>query len=498
MGLLALGNPGRQHHHLVEHPGEIMKVARIVAAVFGGLFALAAIGMLVGGGFLTWAHTTQRDADGFLTSPSYDLDTEGYAVVSEDIDIASRPGDWFPTGIADVRFTVRPQPTESIFVGIGPAVDVEAYLGDVERDEVVRLGPDSSDVRTRTIEGSRPFGMAPPASQDFWVASSQGTGSQSITWEVDRGEWSVVVMNSEGSAGIDFVTSAGVRIDALLGIAIGILIGGLIFGGLGAALMVWGTRAGAPREETEVAAVAPTAGPYPVAVTGFIDPNLSRWLWLVKWLLAIPHYIVLAFLWAAVAVLWLVSLFAIAFTGRYPRGIFDFNVGVMRWTWRVSYYAFGAAATDQYPPFTLRSDVGYPTSLEVEYPERLSRGLVWVKWWLLAIPHYLIVGLFTSGLVWWATEIDGDRALEIGGGLIGILVLVAVIVLGFTGRYPQGLFDLVMGLNRWSMRVGAYVLLMTDEYPPFRLDMGGSEPPVPAQGSPGAPPGDRELAKSIH
>ena len=114
-----------------------------------------------------------------------------------------------------------------------------------------------------------------------------------------------------------------------------------------------------------------------------------------------------------------------------------------------------------------------------------------MKWWLLAIPHLLIVGLFTSGLVWWTTEIgSGNTAAEAGTGLITILVLIAVVTLLFTGRYPQGLYDLVMGLNRWVFRVGAYVSLMRDEYPPFRLDTGGSEPGT-APGSPSVGPTDQ-------
>jgi len=150
---------------------------------------------------------------------------------------------------------------------------------------------------------------------------------------------------------------------------------------------------------------------------------------------------------------------------------------VLRWSWRVGYYTCSALGTDRYPPFTLAA-ADYPASLDVAYPQRLSRGLALVKWWLLAIPHYLVIAVFISGPGRWTTGSDGsgEQISQIGGGLIGILVLIAAVVLAFTGRYPQSLFDLVIGLNRWCYRVLAYAALMTDDYPPFRLDTGGSEP----------------------
>ena len=238
------------------------------------------------------------------------------------------------------------------------------------------------------------------------------------------------------------------------------------------------------------------AGTYPVHVDASLDAPLSRWLWLVKWILLIPHYIVLAFLWVAFVLLSVAAFAAILITGSYPRSIFDFNVGVLRWTWRVQYYSIGAFGTDRYPPFTLAEDPSYPAHLEIAYPERLSRGLVLVKWWLLAIPQYLVIGLFTSGAIWLASRPDyaGYQYSSAGWGLIGLLAVIAAVILMVTGRYPQQIFDFVLGMDRWVLRVAAYASLMTDQYPPFRLDMGGTESagtlalPQPAGVAPGQAP----------
>ena len=252
---------------------------------------------------------------------------------------------------------------------------------------------------------------------------------------------------------------------------------------------------------------------YPVRVNASLDAPLSRGLWLVKWILVFPHYLVLGFLWVAFVVLSAVAMVAIVVTGRYPRAIFEFNVGVLRWTWRVQYYSIGAFGTDRYPPFTLADDPTYPAHLEVEYPQRLSRGLALVKWWLLAIPQYIIIGLFTSAVPWgwrvghfhsawvgfslsdwglyfvgWGRP-GGDLWTSWGGlGLIGIVALIAAVVLLVTGRYPERIFGFVLGLNRWVLRVAAYAGLMTDKYPPFRLDMGGPDPgtlTLPSAAGPG-------------
>lgn len=215
---------------------------------------------------------------------------------------------------------------------------------------------------------------------------------------------------------------------------------------------------------------------YPVQVDAQLDPALGRWLWLVKWLLVIPHYVVLFFLWIAFLAVTVVAFFAILFTRRYPRALFDFNVGVLRWSWRVAFYAYGALATDRYPPFTLREVPEYPAHLSIGYPGELSRGLVLVKWWLLAIPHYIVVGVFVGGGAVISQQADDGNGAAWGLSLVALLAVFAAVAMLFTGRYPRGIFDFVLGMQRWALRVCAYATLMTDQYPPFRLDVGGAEP----------------------
>lgn len=484
-----------------------MKLWRVLLLTAGSLIALVGLGLIGAGASLGWATATQRDDTGFFTTSTERFASDSHAITSEEIDLG-RPGPddwWAERSLAAVRITAADTTDGELFVGIGRHVDVEAYLAGVRHDEVtnVEFRPFSADYRRENPAGTAI--PTPPQDETFWVAQASGATTQSVTWELESGDWAIVVMNADGSANVSADVELGGRLKGLVPIAIGLGVAGVVLLGIAAALIVGGVVRRHPEPgavsnpDSSTAPPEPSEGvaaSYPLRIEGHLDPRLSRWRWLVKWILALPHFVILALLWVAFVVLTVVAFFAIVFTGRYPRAIFDVNVGVLRWTWRVSYYATSALGTDQYPPFTL-DDADYPARLDVVYPEQLSRGLVLIKPWLLAIPHLIIVGVLTA--TWTFVGDNGGVRFVFSGGLLGILVAVAALVLIVTGRYPIGLHDLIVGVNRWIYRVIAYVALMTDDYPPFRLDQGGSEPPAsdPPQPGPPLPPPTTEARHPV-
>ena len=512
------------------------KPAAIIMLVFGILLALPGLAALAGGAVASAVGSIQ--GDGYLTSGTSRFSVDSFALTSPRADTMGQevPGR-LPFDIGTLRLRAESvAPGKAVFIGIAPQADVEKYLAGVHHSELLNVYQRPFRADYRDVPGSSP--AAPPADQRIWSASVSGSGQQELTWNLAPGAWEIVVMNADASSGVDVQLQAGFHSDLFRPAATALLVAGIVALLIGIPLVVFGAAGlgrhagpptggpprGAPANAGPAmgmagsgyaAGPALTGGPapsgafpapqpfapapvpptgYPARLVGELDQGLSRWLWLVKWFLAIPHFILLFFLWFAFVVTTIVAGFAILFTGRYPRALFDFNVGVMRWNWRVAFYAYAALGTDRYPPFTLRR-TDYPADFDVDYPERLSRGLVLVKWWLLAIPHLLLVAAFAgaTGTVWrWqAGDSDIGSAYERGSGLslLGLLVLVAAVILLFTGRYQRPLFDLILGVDRWIYRVLVYTSLMRDEYPPFRLDQGAGEPGLaPEAPAAGLPP----------
>ncbi|MDJ0408277.1 DUF4389 domain-containing protein [Rhodococcoides fascians] len=470
-----------------------MGINRILALVVGCVVAFVSFAML-GVGLLLFAGYLAQDDEGRISLPTAPLTTASHALVSEDVSLVGAIDSQVADEVTVSARVTSSDPAREVLIGVAPTAEVDDYLRGVAHTVVTDVEFSPFRARYDTVAGGEPSG--PPLDQQWWSARSSGIGTTQVEWTPQGGSWTLVVMNADGSAGIDVDVSAGVRVQSLGPVAAFVLAGSAILLVFGVVSIVFGASGLGRRSDSDpvsepLAEPTPVSGSiersrYPVTLTGERPQSLSRGLWIVKWLLAVPHYVVLVFLAAGFVVTTFVAGVAILFTGRYPRGLFHFNVGVLRWMWRVQFYSYSALGTDRYPPFTLHH-ASYPADLTVDYPEKLSRGKVLVKWWLLALPHYLVLSVLAGG--WYAgfrvTGNGGDTGFAgqpyLFSTALGVLVLIAGISLLFTGRYPKGLFDLVLGINRWVYRVAAYAALMTDDYPPFRLDMGPEDVPISSE-----------------
>jgi hypothetical protein len=194
----------------------------------------------------------------------------------------------------------------------------------------------------------------------------------------------------------------------------------------------------------EQSSAGPPAPIYPAGLEVSYPSELNRWLPLVKWLLVIPHFIVLFFLAIGAFFVGIFAFFAVLFTGRWPRGAFDYLVGTLRWAYRV--VAYYHLMVDPYPPFSMADEPDYPVRLNIEYPEQMARWRPLVQW-LLAWP-YLVV----AGVLYWLT---------------GLLTILAFFTILFTRQIPRGIFELMVPGLRWSLRGNAYAYFLTTRYPPF-------------------------------
>jgi hypothetical protein len=233
---------------------------RVLALVFAILLLLPGLGLVVGGGVLLWADQSGR-TDGFVFSETDDFATEGFALVSERIDLATG-ADWVPLsaalGTARAEVTAGDPGTE-IFVGVAPVTEGSAYLDDVGRSVVDDLGTTAND--ERFVPGSPPSG--PPGDQDFWVAQASGSGTQQLDWEPTQGDWLFVVMNADGSAGVSIDARVGATVPALGGLAWGVLGTGLFLVLIGTLLLVLALRRPRPGRGYSAGPYAMPSGPAP-------------------------------------------------------------------------------------------------------------------------------------------------------------------------------------------------------------------------------------------
>jgi len=232
-----------------------MNAGKVIVAIIGAILGLVAVALVTAGAVLLWAHGTQRTSDGFYEAETVSLSTDTYAVITGPIDlVAARPTAWFPSSqLATLRFEADSTDVAAVFLGIGPEDEVASYLDGVGVAEVTRSSPFSGDVAYDTVEGAAPPG--PPGEQDFWVASAEGEGTQTVTWDLESGEWTGVIMNVDGSAGVSADFNAGAQVGILLPISIGLVLGGLVLGVLAVIMLVLAIR----QPRTTVSVPSPSA-----------------------------------------------------------------------------------------------------------------------------------------------------------------------------------------------------------------------------------------------
>ncbi|HZK59757.1 MAG TPA: DUF4389 domain-containing protein, partial [Cryobacterium sp.] len=291
-----------------------MKPGSVVMLVIGTLFSVIGLGLLTGGAVAGWASAQQQDS-GYLQTPTGTFTVDSYALTSPRLNAVTERGmpQALPIDVASIRLRATSTAGNDIFIGIAPQADVDRYLADVHHTELrnVRFVPFRAEYRD--VAGT----AAPtkPADETWWSASASGPGTQEIVWNLQSGNWAVVVMNADASPSVAVDLQAGLHSDLLWPVALGLLVGGGILLLIGIFLVVAGAiglgRAGPPPAggagslsqpapgQAGPGPLTPEDSPYPARLQGYLDPGLSRWRWLVKWFLVIPHLIVLSFLWVA-------------------------------------------------------------------------------------------------------------------------------------------------------------------------------------------------------
>ncbi len=222
-----------------------VSAGRVVLIVLGSIGVLFGLAVMAGGGFLLWADRTQRE-DGYLTTPTERFETPTYALTRTRLEVDTNGPGWVlnESWFGKVRIRGESTDAKTLFIGVGPAAEVARYLGDVAHANVQDLDFDPFRATYLSVSGGAP--QAPPTDQSFWAASASGVGEQTLTWKVRDGDWSVVLMNADGSRGVVADVDLGAKLSFLLWVAIGLLIGGVLVTGGSAALVVFAARTPRP------------------------------------------------------------------------------------------------------------------------------------------------------------------------------------------------------------------------------------------------------------
>lgn len=436
-----------------------MKAGKVALLFFGSLLVLIALAFLAGSGVLFWAENTLKDSEGFYASGLIEIDRDSAVITTQPANIHLGVAwmlDW--SRLVNIRLIVtNNRPGNGVFIGIADTEDAASYLDGVARDEITNLK--FSRRQKERLDYRRFPGVvlpADPVSQDFWVASVHGPETQALTWTIEEGSFVLVLMNEDSSFGIDAEARLAAKIPLVKAIAIGLLVGGIVFLLVAVFMIFIATRRPSPQVPRPDRSL-PLSDDYPATLSiHYTNRELNRLTTFFRSIVAIPILIVVSLLagpafawekgsWCAAFVV-LPTALLIIFQRKYPRWWFDWNLALAKFVTRVAAYL--ALLTDTYPSI----DEEQVVELSIPYPNaktELSQWMPLVKYFL-AIPHYIVLGFLDAATV--------------------IIIIIAWFAILFGGRYPKNLFDFVVGVFRWHLRVAAYMLLLTtDKYPPFTL-----------------------------
>lgn len=200
---------------------------KTVLGVVGVVLAIMAVGLVTATGWMMWAYGTQRSGDGYFTTPTAQVSTDTYALISTEVDLGAIRNDWLPASwLGTVQVIADSRDEAPVFIGIGPSTDVDDYLEGVAHAEVTRIA--SGEESEYRVEDGTAAPATQPDDEGFWVASSEGEGRHSVEWDIEEGEWTVLIMNADASPDVAVEVTAGARSPWFMGAVVVVGIGALI------------------------------------------------------------------------------------------------------------------------------------------------------------------------------------------------------------------------------------------------------------------------------